>query len=220
MLTATNISIDTSLFDGIATYNFENVKTAINEPTGSFFYDPWVLKEEFKNTIWEKLLHPLGNNIGEARIIKLENGTCYLKHADIDDRYHLNISGENSYLIDLDQRKMYETTIDGIWYEMDAGIPHTAMNAGGYPRLQLVVRKILQDNKIIDPVNVTVEGTEFDARYVFDEVYSPWLNRANKKGIISKFTYVGNKVKFVIEKKYADELMQVTPKNFKLDFKE
>jgi hypothetical protein len=66
-------------------------KLTINQPTGNFFYDPWDIKEEFKGTVWETLLNTLPLDIGEARIIVLGNGTTYMSHTDIDDRYHLSL---------------------------------------------------------------------------------------------------------------------------------
>ena len=60
----------------------------LNEPTNDFFYDPWKIKDNYKNTPFETVLSVLPNH-GEARIIKLTEGECYLAHADIDDRYHM-----------------------------------------------------------------------------------------------------------------------------------
>jgi len=90
-------------------------KLTINQPTGNFFYDPWEVKEEFKGTVWETLLNTLPLDIGEARIIALAHGTTYMSHTDIDDRYHLSITGQYSFLINIDDEKMYPTIADGQW---------------------------------------------------------------------------------------------------------
>jgi hypothetical protein len=45
----------------------------------------------------------------------------YTSHADIDDRWHLSLTAEQSYLIDLDNMQMHKIDIDGYWYDMDAG---------------------------------------------------------------------------------------------------
>jgi len=121
MLKPTNFTVDTHLFQKACTLlPAEGMKTSINQPTGNFFYDPWILKEEYKGTVWETLYNSLPVSKGESRIIILDPGQCYQIHADIDDRYHLNILGDNSYLINLVQETMHPLTQDGIWYDMDA----------------------------------------------------------------------------------------------------
>ena len=125
---------------------FNDEKIYLNAPTGDFFYDPWKIKDEYKNTYWDDVLQTLDFEIGEARIIKLSVGECYLQHADIDDRYHLNITGDNSILINLENYEIFKIFKDGIWYEMDAGIIHSAVNFGQEDRYQLVVRKLLKKN--------------------------------------------------------------------------
>ena len=217
MLNKTNLSVDLSVLEETNTFDFNQMKTSINQPTGNFFYEPWIIKEEYKNSIWERLLQPLGENIGEARIIVLDNGKCYLRHADIDDRYHLSIKGEYSYLIDLKDQSMYETKVDGYWYEMNAGIPHTAINAGGYNRIQLVVRRLLNENNISQPVFVKLIGSNFDSRYVFDAIYSPWLNKANKLGTISNFSYDEKQVNFIVEKSCLKDLEKMKPDDFEME---
>jgi hypothetical protein len=42
-------------------------KLTLNQPTGDFFYDPWQIKPEFKNTVWEEVLDSLPLDKGEAR---------------------------------------------------------------------------------------------------------------------------------------------------------
>lgn len=189
-------------------------KHTINEPTGDFFYDPWRIKEEFKGTIWEKVLNTLTFPVGEARIIVLETGTCYFKHADIDDRYHLNIGGDCSYLLDLENKVMHEMKRDGMWYKMNAGILHTAINVGEIHRVQLVVRDLLNHNSISNPARIRMTGSGVNARYVFDSVFSPWLNVANKKGILDNFSNTGSSVAFTLNSDYLQELKSIAPKNF------
>ena len=85
-------------------------KLTINTPTGNFFYDPWVIRSEFKNTVWEEILNSIPDDqIGEARIINLNIKSCYTKHADIDDRWHLAFEEGDSFLIDLESNTMYQT---------------------------------------------------------------------------------------------------------------
>jgi hypothetical protein len=195
------------------------MKTIINQPTGSFFYDPWVIKDEYKGTVWETLYNTLPVTKGETRIIILDPAHCYQIHADIDDRYHLNILGEACYLIDLVREQMHPLEQDGIWYDMDAGFLHTATNFGRRARVQLVVRKLLKQNKLKNPVEIslatTIENTD-DARFIFDNTLSPWFNEANKLGFINNFDHSPISVKFNIEKDKIDSLKRMLTAEFKI----
>lgn len=177
---------------------FDKGKHDISNPTGEFFYDPWQLKSEYLGTPWETILNSLPGDKGQARVIILESPSCYTAHSDIDDRYHLNLFGDEAYLIDLEEQKMYKTIKDGIWYDMDAGKIHTAMSIGEHVRAQLVVRKLLNKNKLQNPVTVKVYGND-NPRYKFDNVLSPWLNCANKKGTITNVSIVKFGIQFDIE---------------------
>lgn len=191
-------------------------KTTINRPTGDFFYDPWEIDPDFKGSIYEKVLDSLDIEIGEARLIVMKPGTCYHSHADIDDRYHLNIQGQYSYLINLDQQQMYPTVPDGVWYTMDASPRHVAANFGSVDRIQLVVRQLLKRNILENPVNVNIMpnlGVE-KPRFVMDDVLSPWLNRAVKKGILNNFKTDLKQIWFDIEYKYLSELITIVPDGF------
>ena len=126
----------------------------LNKPIGNFFYDPWNIKSEFIGTVWEKLLNSLHvTDMGQARILILEPGEVYQAHADIDDRWHLNILGEQSYLVNLDTQTMYKLKQDGLWHYMNTGYIHTACNFGPIPRIQLVVRRLLKHGTIKNPIN-------------------------------------------------------------------
>lgn len=220
MLSKTNYTVDISLFQE-ACYQLpsRDMKTTINCPTGNFFYDTWELKEEFKDTVWETLYNSLPVIKGEARIIILDPAHCYQTHADIDDRYHLNILGEACYLMDLVKEQMCRLEQDGVWYDMDAGLLHTATNFGRRARVQLVVRHLLKKNELLDPVEIslssTVSNTD-DARFIFDNTLSPWLNKANKLGYINNFSYSPIVVNFNIEKNKLDMFKSILPAEFKL----
>jgi hypothetical protein len=183
-------------------------KMVLNQPTGNFFYDPWELKEEYKGTMWEELLKTLPVNHGEARLIKMKPGTTYMAHADIDDRWHLSLQGQQSYLIDLDNKEMHLLEQDGYWYNMDAGRLHVASNFGSYDRLQLVVRQLLKSTEMTDLVNITIEPSrlQHDYRYKFDSIISPWLNRLNKTGFMKDFSYVNSIVNFNMSESKLEEL--------------
>ena len=220
MLTPTNYTVDTKLFQE-ACYSLpkSGMKTTINQPKGDFFYDPWIIKDEYKGTVWETLYNSLPVTKGEARIIILDPNQCYQIHADIDDRYHLNILGEECYLIDLVRESMHPLSQDGIWYDMDASFLHTAANFGRRARVQLVVRKLLKQNKLTDPVEVMLSTTianADDARFIFDSKLSPWFNEANKSGFINNFSYSTIGVKFNIEKDKLPSLKHMLPDEFKI----
>jgi hypothetical protein len=220
MLTKTNYTADTSLFQEACIQLPErNMKTTINQPTGNFFYDSWVIKDEYKGTVWEILYDSLPVSKGEARIIILDPAQCYQIHADIDDRHHLNILGEECYLIDLIREQMYKLEQDGVWYNMDAGFLHTAANFGRRARVQLVVRQLLKKNKLLNPVEVELISqitNADDTRFLFDSYISPWLNEANKQGYINNFTNLSTSVKFNIEQDKLDSLQNMLPVEFKI----
>lgn len=196
--------------------DFENFKTTLNQPTGNFFYDPWEIKPEYKGTVWEKLLKSLPEPHGEARVIVMQPGTTYMAHADIDNRWHLNLQGEHSYLIDLVFQNMYLLEKDGYWYYMDAGNIHTASNYGSIPRIQLVVRELLTATEITELAQVTIKPAipQYDYRYKFDNIISPWLNTANKDGVIKDFEVDGEVVKFKIP---ITDLSLKLPKEFRIE---
>ena len=220
MLTKTHYTVDPKILQEVIIQSSnEGMKTTINRPSGCFFYDPWILKDEYKGTIWETLYNSLPVNKGEARIIILKSNQCYQIHADIDDRYHLNLRGESCYLIDLIREQIYLLEQDGIWYNMDAGFLHTATNFGRLPRIQLVVRHLLKQNKLIDPIKVSLATTIAnieDARFLFDNTLSPWFNEANKLGFINDFDHSPIAINFNIERSKLDCLKNMLPEEFKL----
>jgi len=195
----------------------EKGKHDLTVPSGDFFYDPWVLLEEYKNTVWESILNSLPIDTGQARIIVMESPSCYTQHADIDDRYHLNLSGDRDYLIDLDNQQMHKLVKDGVWYEMDAGRLHTAISVGEHTRMQLVVRKLLTRNVLNDSVSVKITASGSNPRYSFDNTMSVWLNRASKNKTISNFKQSEASVYFDVEQSSLEELKSIVPKEFKLN---
>jgi hypothetical protein len=219
MLRLTNHSVDINLVNrAISTLDTDQFKLNVNVPTGDFFYDPWVIKPELKDTVWEELLNSLPYDKGEARIITLKPGTSYCCHADADDRWHLNLQSDFGFICDLDLLEMHRLTTDGYWYDMDAGRRHTAANFGSIDRIQLVVRQLLKKNTLTDPVPIKIVTSieTVDLRYQFDNTISPWLNNANKKGIISRFEFANGIVSFNIERSYLASLNAVVPAMFEV----
>jgi hypothetical protein len=221
MLTKLNYTVSQEILQEAAeSVPLEEFKSTINEPSGDFFYDSWNIKKEFEGTVWHNILKSLPSNIGEARIIVLKHGNCYQSHGDIDDRYHLNITGQYSYLINLETETMYPQSANGIWYEMDAGPRHSAANFGNSDRVQLVVRKLLSKNNLNSPLGIKLSyagNNKYGVRFNFDDILSPWLNKANKSQIITDFSYSHNDVRFKIEKSKLSDLEKLLPVDFKIN---
>jgi len=215
MISATNFFIPISIAQSLDIMGDDPAKISINYPTGDFFYDPWAIKPEFNGTVFETALHSLPSNIGEARVIIMQNGTSYLRHADIDDRYHLTVRSDEAFLIDLESKKMYPSIVDGKWYLMDTSICHSAAVFGEFNRVQLVVRKLLNNATLMNPVEVEILVQGVNCRYLFDNSVSSWLNCSNKRHIITNFRTTTAGVAFFIEYSCIDEL-QIVPKQFEV----
>jgi len=221
MITKLPYTVNKSLISKALNNDFgDEKKLTINRPTGNFFYDPWEIKQEYKKTVWDDILSTLPVKIGEARIIRLTGGESYISHADIDDRYHLNLSGVKCFLIDLENTVMYPTVSDGIWYKMDTGLRHSAANFGNRIRYQLVIRELLNRFDLKDPISVKLISLIDDpdeVRFIFDDNISPWLNRANKLNFINNFSVNGTVVSFECEKNELTSLEQILPEEIKLE---
>ena len=215
MISRTKFSVNSNLISrALEECKFDNFKTSLNKPTGSFFYDPWVLSEEFKGTVWEEILATLNvSSIGEARIIKLDIERCYTMHSDIDDRWHLALSEGMNFLVDLENQKFHSTN-PGFWYIMDAGRLHSAVNFGDWPRYQLVIRKLLIPAVIENSVSVNIKVQGEHSRYKFDSTVSPWLNRANKSNQLNSFEVKDNVVKFNTSIENINNLKKIIPEEF------
>lgn len=204
----------------IRTHPIEGSRTALNAPTGDFFYDEWKIKDEFRETPWEEILATLPYTIGEARVITLDPNQSYMSHADIDNRWHLNLTGRQSYLMDLDVQKMYKQQNDGHWRYMFADKIHTAGNYGSTPRMQLVVREPLKHSRFTNLVNVEITPAheQFDYRYQFDNIISPWLNRKNQLGELDNFVYKDTFVSFSIAEHVKEELHYIATNLFNINY--
>ena len=220
MIQATMYNVSNELLDtAISLLPKVDFKLSLNKPTGDFFYDEWQLKDEFKGTVWEDILNTLPENKGEARIINLDIKTCYTMHSDIDDRWHLALSSGESYLVDLDNKQMHQPSL-GVWHYMDAGRLHSAVNFSDSERYQLVVRKLLNKNVLLNPVKVllSVQDPPANYRYVIDKFISPKLNQWNKQNQLSNFKQdTIYSLSFVLEQDKLEELHEtISNINFKV----
>ena len=102
---------------------------------------------------------------------------------------------------------------------MDAGRLHSAVNFGQVLRIQLVVRKLLSHSNLINPigVSITLNQEQYDYRYQFDNTVSPWLNRANKQGIIDNFKFTDLCVSVDVEETSLNTLLSMVPDIFKVE---
>lgn len=191
-------------------------KMVLNKPTGDFFYDPWVVNDEYKGTPVESFLAQIPD-AGEARIIKQESGTCYFAHSDIDDRYHLNLSGDCAALIDITNNKNYFLEADMLVYIMDAGRTHSAANFGEHTRYQLVIRKLLK-NYAWTEIDITIHAGGENPRFKFDKYISPVLNQLVKRKMLSNFEILETGVKFRSNKVWAKVIRDSLPENFQIIF--
>jgi len=195
----------------------DDFRFTLNRPLGNFLYDPWIIKDSYRNSVWDNLLSVLPTNIGEARVIILDNGQCYQSHGDIDNRYHLNLTGSHSYAINLETNTIFEMLNDGYWYDFDAGLRHSAANFGRDFRAQLVVRKLLLKNKLQNPVKIKIASmlSMDDTRFIGENEVTPWLNRADKQGIIADLSIKETGViECLIEKDQISALTNICPKGF------
>jgi len=192
----------------------------LNKTSGSFFYDPWAINDQYKGSAWEQVLNTLPHPIGEARIITLEPGESYMAHADIDNRWHLNLTGERSYLVDLDQNRMWPCEKDGRWKYMFTGKIHSASNYGSTPRRQLVVRELLKRSTNKNMIKVSIESAyeQHDYRYKFDNLVSPWLNKKNQACELDNFSHNGRIVTFNMLVSLKDELDRLITSDFRVTY--
>ncbi len=195
----------------------DDFRFTLNRPSGNFLYDPWIIKDEYRNTVWDTLLSTLPATIGEARVIILDGGQCYQSHGDIDNRYHLNLTGSLSYAVNLETNTIFEMLNDGYWYDFDAGLRHSAANFGRDFRAQLVVRKLLIKNTLTDPARLRIVSSlpVDDTRFIGENTVTPWLNRADKQGIITDLTIADTGIiEFLIEKDQVPNLTAILPRGF------
>lgn len=189
----------------------EKNRCELNRPTGHWLYDPYEIRDEWKNTEFENFLKAIPYSIGEARLMKLLPGNCYCAHADIDDRLHMNLtSNDQSYLIDLTNDKMHLLRPDSSLYYMDGGKLHTATNFGSTERIQLVIRLLLKKYTGLGFVTKTIEFHDpvFNLRYLLDNHVSSFINEKIKNGCIGYFNPLSEtKIEFHLKETTLHELL-------------
>lgn len=169
-------------------------RLSLNEPTGSFFSEPWKTFDHIKNTPLGNLLDNL-NEIGEARLMKLSSAGCYTGHSDPDDRYQLSIiTNDYSYLIDLETSRLYHLPTDGVLWRMDTSKIHSAVNFGGRDRIHLNIRLLLP--KFCDSMphcRIVIEGGDYDWKFESYKILMPFINLSIKKNVITGFERISDR---------------------------
>lgn len=154
-------------------------RLAINSTENYLFSGPYHVKPEFVGTPIGMLLDSLGE-IGEARLLRLRPEESYMAHSDPDDRIHLAIvTNPFSYLIDLDDARMYHIPVDGDIWHMDTGKRHVAANFGSRDRIHLNIRCLLPDVQKVC-FHYKIVGGDFDDRHIIQANISTFLNREIK----------------------------------------
>jgi hypothetical protein len=175
----------------VSNLDFES-RLSLNSTTGSLFSGPYETLPEFKGTPIGDLLENIPN-AGEARLLKLKSAESYTAHYDPDDRYQLAIiTNKDSYLQDLDAKKMYHLPVDGTLWLMDTSKRHVACNFGGRDRIHLNVRIILP--KFESPgIQLEFLGGDFDWKQELHESFMSFLNNAIKHGLVTGIERVSDR---------------------------
>jgi len=96
---------------------------------------------------------------------------------------------------------------------MNAGMLHSASNYGYKNRYQLVIRKRLQSNRMMnDPRQVVMTSKDpvYNLRYLFDSSFSILLNRLAKEQSIDAFTRINeHTIKFLRDGSKINELLKM-----------
>lgn len=223
MLTKTNIPVTFTLDEVLQALDSlpdNDFRYTLNEPQGDFIYDPWQLKDQYKNTIWDRLLASLPEPIGEARVIVIDPGQCYQSHSDIDNRYHLNLVGnEFCYFANLDDSTLIPLPLDQAWYEFNAAPRHSAINFGCTPRAQLVVRRLLTRNHLADPVRILVRSLVDPerTRWLGENLLTGWFNLQQSQGQITNVQILDfGQISMDINRDLIPELRDLLPLEFEL----
>jgi hypothetical protein len=65
-------------------------------------------------------------------------------------------------------------------------------------------------------IEITPAYEQFDYRYQFDNLVSPWLNRKNQEGVLDDFVYKDTFVSFSIAEHVLGELNELNTERFNI----
>ena len=181
------------IVDQVSVIEFDKALN-LTVPSGEFFNDPWTILEQYKGTPLGEVLASL-ENIGQARLLKLESGESYTAHTDPDDRIHLPIiTNEYSFLVDISNNHLYHLPADGsLWY-MDTSCTHVAANWGPRPRIHLNIRVLLpRINNDYPKLRVKVIDGDFDWKQDSYIEIMGFINQQVKAGNVTGFKGVSSR---------------------------
>lgn len=185
-----NFSI-TEIQNQVNSLSFEK-RLNLNTTDSDKFAGEYTTLPEFKNTPLGNVLSSL-DNVGEARLMKLRPEETYMAHSDPDDRIHLAIiTNPYSYIIDLDDSKMYHLPADGSVWLMDTGKIHVAANFGSRDRIHLNIRIPLPKIKD-ESYTYKIVGGDYDFKHIIQINISPYLNRAIKSNNVTGFRWLSDR---------------------------
>ena len=135
-----SVSGEERYFDGTKALWQNGKKEAYEDEFNTFNKD---LKGSYLEEIHSKVMSFSGGRLRRYRLMWLNSKNCYLFHQDKfePDRFHLALdTNENCLLL---YKKMHDVTAyhiprDGHLYKVNAGVSHTALNAGESSRLHLL----------------------------------------------------------------------------------
>lgn len=181
------------IIEQVNSLHFEK-RLSVNRQVDSFFGDPWEILDEFKGTPIGNILESLGP-IGEARLMRLTSAETYTAHGDPDDRYHVAIiTNPHSYIIDLDDGKLFHLPADGKLWLMDTSKTHVAANFGGRDRIHLNIRLLLPKfNPTKKFIRLKIEGGDFDWKQESYIEVMPKLNSLIKSNYVTGFDRINDR---------------------------
>jgi len=187
-----NIKIDiVPVIEQVSSLEFKK-SISLNYTNGKLLNGPYLTKPEYLGTPLGEVLD-LIDNVGEARLLKLDSAESYTAHADPDDRIHLAIiTNPNAYLIDLDDDCLYHLPADGEVWHMDTGKMHVAANFGARPRIHLNIRIVLPKFKSPGYL-LKIEGGDYDWKQESYTTLMTFFNRSIKSKHITGFEKVSEK---------------------------
>jgi hypothetical protein len=195
MLTKTELYFDIApIVEQVKSMDYFDRSIVLNETNGNLLSGHYITKPAYIDTPLGHVLTALGD-IGEARLLKLNQEDVYTAHTDPDDRYHLSIiTTPYSYIADLDRCTLHHLPVDGhIWY-MDTSIMHSAINlGGGDERIHLNVRvRLPAITKPCYSIKFTDEGN-YDWKQMLYNTMMSYINIAIKNKYITGLERISEK---------------------------
>ena len=111
-------------------------------PDDALEADYSMVTEPFRGTVMEDILKNLPFQYGRTRLMLMRPKSCLSMHADPTRRYHFAVTtNPGCYMASMPgpTGTLHHIPADGMLYELDAHLTHTAVNAGDSDRVHLVI---------------------------------------------------------------------------------